>query len=599
MTGKRRQSRTFVIIAAALVLSASACNAESSSDAPTTSNGVPPASAGSAQAGGTLKVLGVGDIDHLDPATTSFVPNMALMRAVSRQLISYKTIDNAEARIVPEPDLATEVPTPTNDGRTYTFTLRDGISWDAPGGARQIVASDFVRGFKRLCNPAIPSPMLGYYVGLVEGMRGFCEGFGTVPPEAAPMKEYIETHDIAGFKAIDDKTLQIDLSESASDFIYMLSLTVATPAPAEVLAYVPDSPEYRSNFISSGPYTVDSYTPDKSLTLKRNPAWNPSSDPLRKAYVDRVEMTVGLTNDAIMQQIQAGTADMFYDITPPPAVVQQLRSSGDQKLSALPRGDVNPNIWINVKSSNNNGALKNLKVRQAIEYAVDKAAVVQTLGGTDFAVVQHGIFGPGVLGHHDFNLYPSDGDHGDPEKAKSLLEEAGYPDGLHIKMPYRNFDVEPQIAQTIQSSLQEAGFIVELIPVNSTDYYSTYIVNRDLTAAGEWDIAPTGWTPDWQGGAARSVFQPQYTYTGIAQTYNYVEYNNDEANALATKALGAMDQQEAAQLWGQVDETVMSDAIVVPVASRQAVLYHSDRVQDFIPWALSLQGDWTNVWLKP
>ena len=84
-----------------------------------------------------------------------------------------------------------------------------------------------------------------------------------------------------------------------------------------MLDYEPDSPEYRSNFIASGPYTVDATRPDKALMLERNPAWDAGeSDPLRAANVDAIELTFGLTGDAIMQQLQAGCADMLFDITP-------------------------------------------------------------------------------------------------------------------------------------------------------------------------------------------------------------------------------------------------------------------------------------------
>ena len=96
--------------------------------------------AGPKQKGGTLKVLGAGQIDHLDPATSSFVPNMALMRAITRQLVSYKTTSAEDERITPQADLAVDVPEPTDGGTTYEFTLRnDGFSqrWeppDSPGG---------------------------------------------------------------------------------------------------------------------------------------------------------------------------------------------------------------------------------------------------------------------------------------------------------------------------------------------------------------------------------------------------------------------------------------------------------------------------------
>ena len=586
-----KKVKAVALVAAAVLLGTTACS--------TADNGGAGADGGEPKKGGTLKVLGTGDIDHLDPALTGFVPVTSLMRAVTRQLISYETVADEEGRIAPKADLATEVPEPTNDGKTYTFSIREGATWDIAGEGRQIVADDFIRGFKRLCNPAQASPMLGYFVELIDGMDAYCEGFADVAADVAPMREYIDGNDITGLTAVDDSTLQIDLVEPAGDFVYMLSLSPASPAPEEVLAYVPDSPDYRANFIASGPYTVDAYTPDKSLTLKRNASWKSESDPLRKANVDAVELTFGLTNDAIMQQIQAGSGDMLFDTTPSPTLVQQLKTANDKKLSTVPSGAVNPNLWVNTKSPNNGGALANKTVREALQYAIDKAAVVQTLGGSEVAVVQNGIFGPGVLGHHEFSLYPSEGSKGDPEKSKALLKEAGYAPGeIVLKFPYRTKDQEPAIAQTIEASLQKAGFGVELVPVNPTDYYSKFLTNRDSTASGVWDLAPTGWTPDWQGGAARSVFQPQFTFTGSPQTYNYVDYNNDEANALAAKAIQATDPADVAKFWNEVDETVMADAVFIPVASQKAVLYHSDRVQNFLPYALSVQGDWTNLWLK-
>lgn len=575
-----------VLFIATAVFATTACSSQTGDD----SDG--------ATSGGTLKVLGAGDVDHLDPALAAYVPTTSVMRAITRQLVSYETVDDEVERLVPKGDLATEVPEPTNDGLTYTFTLREGVQWDAPDGARAVVAEDVTRGIKRLCNPVQSSAMVGYFTSLIAGMQEFCDGFAEVGPEPAAMKEYIEATPISGMVAVDDSTLEITLVEPASDFVYMLSLNNASPAPIEVLEYVPDSPEYRANFISAGPYTVGTYTADKELTLVRNTAWNADSDPLRAANVDEIEVTFGLTADAIMQQLRAGSADMSFDISIPPAVIQQLTAANDPKLSTVASGAVNPFIWFNTVSDNNGGALQNLEVRQALQYAVDKAAVVQTLGGPDIAAVQNGIFGPGVLGFHEFDPYATPDSAGDPEKAKELLAAAGYPDGLTLKMPYRTKDQEPSIAQTIQASFAKAGVELELIPVNPTDYYSKFLTNFENTSGGEWDIAPVGWTPDWQGGAARSVFQPQFSMPGAHQTYNYVDYNNDTANDLAAQAIAATDLDEAAELWAQVDETVMADSPVIPIASPLAVLYHSDRVQNFIPYALSVQGDWTNVSLK-
>ncbi|MFC6356815.1 ABC transporter substrate-binding protein [Luethyella okanaganae] len=545
--------------------------------------------------GGTLNILGTADIDHLDPTSAALVSSNNLLRAVSRQLISYEASTDESTRIVARGDLATEVPEPGDGGLSYAFTIRDGANFDAPDGPRQITSQDIERGVKKMCNPALGSSSLSYFQNLVEGMADFCAGFVHVDPTAPAMKDYIEGHDITGIDTSDPKTVVFTLTEPAGDFIYMLSLTAASPAAIESLDYEPDSPEFRENYISSGPYTVSEHVPDKSMTLVRNKAWNAGSDPLRAANVDEIQLTFGLQADAVMQQLRSGDGDMTYDITIPPATLQQLTAAGDENLFTLTSGQVNPFLWINTKTSNNGGALQNLKVRQAIQYAVDKAAVVQQLGGPDIAAVQSGIFGPGVLGFHEFDPYPTPDSKGDPEKAKALLAEAGYPDGLSIKMPYRTQNAEPAIAQTIQASLEKAGFTIELVPVAPADYYSKFMTNPENTAGGLWDVAPVGWTPDWAGGSARSVFQPQFTFDGTPQTYNYVDYNNDEANALAAKAIQATDPKEVADYWSQVDELVMKDAVVVPLAAPKVVLYHSSAVKNFQPFALGVQGDWTNV----
>lgn len=556
-----------------------------------------PGLAQDAQPGGTLRILGTEDLDHFDPTSAALVTTNNFLRAVSRQLISYEASTDETVRITPKGDLATEVPQPTDDGLTYTFKLRQGAQWNAPSGPRQITSADLERGFKRMCNPALGSAALTYYTSLVAGMAEFCDGFAKVEPTVEAMKAFIEGNDIAGIETPDDETVVIKLKQRAGDFIYMLSLATSAPAPIEVLDYMPDGPDYRSNFIASGPYTPGAYTPDSSLQLVRNPAWVAESDPLRKAYVDTIDLTFGLTVDAIMQQLQSGDGDMTYDTTIPPAILQMLTAAGDEKLMTVSSGNTNF-IFINTVSENNGGALKDLKVRQALNYAVDKAAIVQQMGGPSIAQPVNGIFGLGVLGYHDFNLYPSPDAKGDPEKAKALLAEAGFPDGITLKMPYRNKGNEPAVAQTIQASLAKAGITLELTPVAPADYYSKFMTNPVNTKDGTWDIAPVGWTPDWAGGSARSVFQPQFSYDGTHQTYNYTDYNNDAANELAQQAINATTPEEVGALWAKVDELVMADAPVVPLIANLIVLYRGEAVQNFQPYSIGVQGDWTNVWLQ-
>ena len=577
----RTRVTALLALSATMALTLTSCSSSPSSDAeesPTT--------------GGTLKIVGQSDIDHLDPTGAALVTSSNLMRAVTRQLISYESsLDDAE-RTTAQPDLATEIPEPTNDGLTYTFTLRDDIQWDAPDGAREITSEDVARGIERICNPILPAAASSYF-SIIDGFDEFCAGYDTDGPTAESVKDYIESNSISGIEVPDDKTIVFNLTEPASDFIYMLSLNAATPVPIEVLDYEPDSVEYRDNFISSGPYTVDSYTADKELILKRNTAWVADSDPLRAANVDSIEITFGVSVDSAIQQLQSGDADMTYDVTIPTASLQQLEASDPDGIVSINPGG-SDFLWINSLSANNGGALGNLQVRQAIEYAVDKAALVQQSGGETQASVATGIFGDGIIGYEKSDMYATDGDAGDPDQAAELLTQAGVSD-LTLTLAYSNANAAPDWAATLQESLKAAGITVELKPVESSDYYATFMTNHENAINSEWDIAIVGWNPDWVGGAARSVFQPQFTFTGTSQTYNYLDYNNDEVNEYAAQALATDSTDEAATLWHQASEAVMADAVVVPLISRKAVLYHSKAVDNFLPFALGSQGDWTNV----
>lgn len=578
-----------IALGAAAMLVLSGCAGGGSGD-----SGAPD---GEAQTGGTLKVLANGDVDRLDPQLTAYVPVNSVVRSLSRSILNYEASNDVDERITLTGDLAAEVPVASEDGLTYEITLREGATWDAPDGARPIVSGDVARGIERICNPHIGAALGGYFISLIDGMAEYCDGFAGVAAEPAAMKEYIESNDIAGIETPDDQTVIFTLVEPASDFTSMLSLTTANPAPIEVLDYLPDSPEYRENFIASGPYTVGSYTPDVKWEFVRNESWKAESDPLRKAYVDKIEMTMGIEGDAAMQQLQAGSADMLFDLSPSPANIQQLTAANDEKFTTMENGGVDQFMWFNTATTNNDSALQKPEVRQAIQYAIDKPAVVQVMGGEDIAAVTNGIFGPGINGYEDFSLYGDKSGKADPEKAKALLKEAGV-ENLTLKFPYRNVGTQPDIAQTVQASLEAAGITVELFPVPPTDYYANFMSNRENASGGEWDVALVGWSPDWVGGAARSVFQPQFTFDGTPQTYNYVDFNSDKANELADQALAAATPEEAGKLWHEVDKTVMEDSPIVSIVSRKKANYHSDRVQNFQIYALAQNGDWTNVWLK-
>ncbi|MCW5254499.1 ABC transporter substrate-binding protein [Streptomyces sp. SHP 1-2] len=552
---------------------------------------------GEPRRGGTLRLLGAADVDHLDTASVYSPNGTALMRAISRQLVTFPTTKDEKDAIGLVPDLATEVPRPA-DSRTFSFTIREGATWDAGESGRQITGADVERGFKRLCNPVVPSAGASYYIDAIEGMRAFCDGFGKVAKNVTAIREYVEKNDITGIVTKGEREVTFRLTAPMGDFTNLLALVSASPAPAESLDHLPDSPDYRRTVVSSGPYRVSDYRADQKIVLDRNPAWKAASDPLRKAYVDRIEITFGATQDSVMQQLQAGTVDLPWDTVVPPALLPGLAAAKDDRLLIVKTGATEPYLAINLRSPNNGKALSKLKVRQALAYAVDKKAVLQVQGGATVGQIQNQLFVSTLIGSEPFDPYPTPGHRGDPDKARALLAEAGHPDGLTLKLPYRTKDQYPQVAQALQAGLAKAGITLKLIPVTPNDYYGEWLTNDAAQTSGRWDIAPAGWAPDAPGTSHRTVYDPLIRKPSVTGSYNYGSYSNPKADALADRALATSDERTAAELWNRIDRMVMSDVPLIPIAVRNQALYRGANTAGVVANSLSKWPDWTQLWLK-
>ena len=439
----------------------------------------------------------------------------------------------------------------------------------------------------------------GYYENTIAGMSGYCDGFAKVGQDAASIRGYIDGHNVAGLRATDDKTLVIKLRQPASDLANILAMPFASAAPVEYLAYVPDSNAFRQHTISDGPYQVASYQPGKQITLERNPAWEQAGDPIRHQYVDRIQVTQGQDQGPVQQQLQAGTADMEWDTQVPIADIPQLQSSDDPRLGVYPTLSTNPYVVLNLQSPNNKGALANVKVRQALEYAIDKVAVGQVYGGPSLNTPLDQVVPPGNIGYQPFDLYATPGHRGDPATCRRLLAQAGYPNGLALTDVARNAGNHPAVAQSIQASLAKCGVTTKIVPVTQADYYGKYINNPAASRRGVWDITEPGWVPDWYGNNGRAIIEPLFDgRTYGPNSVDYGDYNNPKVNALIDKALATTDQQAGATLWHQADMQIMRDAAIVPIETQKLPLFHSSRVQNAIYSPFSENFDVTNLWLS-
>jgi peptide/nickel transport system substrate-binding protein len=588
-------------------------------------NGGGSSSSGKPVLGGTLRIVAASGPDHIDTVPAYYTADYILERAYARQLLSYPTVPDPtltsagwKTDTTPVADIATAVPTTSNGGitdggKTYTFHIKSGVDWNT-SPPRQVTSQDFLREFKAFCNPVSPVGNLGYYSATIAGLTKYCNAETAFfakksnKPTAANIANFQNTHTITGITTPNSSTIQFHLMAPAGDFIYMMAMPFTSARPVEYDKYVPNSLQLDQHTISDGPYQITSYTPNKSLVMKKNPAWKQSTDPVRHQYVNEITLTMGVTSAATqladMQAGKTGTYDMVDDTALEPTAIPTLLAKHDPKFKIWPWTSTVPYTVFNLRSPNSGGAMKNLKVRQAIEYGINKIAVQKALGGPEVAKVINTAIPPGNVGYQNYNLYPDKNGQGDPAKCKSMLASAGYPHGVKLTYLAANDSVNSRVAAAIQASLKPCGVDLNL----KLEPGSSFFVDLGNTPAnnkpGTWDMAQPGWIPDWFGNNGRTVIAPLFQTRCVLNTNNYGCFSNKTLDNTIAKAEAATSLSAASALWHKCDEIVMQNAVIVPLADEQAPFYTSARVQNkgssAVVFAPNIGGpDITNVWLNP
>jgi len=592
---------TLAIVVAACGGSASTSSGSSSSVS-AGDQGLNPGS-GTPQKGGTLNMLGVGDVDYMDYNISYYSIGYLGLRPWLRGLYAYPAIVGKTTTTVP--DLATAAPTISSNGLTYTVTIRTGAMWDT-SPPRQITAADALLGLKRSCNPAHPFGGIPDFENLIVGLQDFCNNFAKIAPTAAAIKNYIGNTPIPGVTA-SGQTITYKLVHPASYFTPMLGLEAFNPAPAESLNYIPGSAAGQQHTIADGPYTVQSYTPTHSIVYVRNPAWHASTDPIRKAYVDKIVVTETGTQETNQQQLQTNTAaaSMEFDADPPisavPGLIAQMNTGG-KNFNLGPEYSTNPYLVFNTVSPNNNSALAKVAVRQALSYGINRAHLIQGAGGPQVSPPLTHVLPPGINGSQDvpagYNPYPYE-----PGKATAMLAKAGYgpPHGLTLKMLYRpSNSIDSNMFQTLQNDLSAIGVKLTGVGVPAADFYTKYLEAPSVAHAGTWDIALGGWSPDWYGDAALSFFNPLFSgppsYPPSGSNFGF--YNDPATSAVIQKGAVTASASAAAPIWAEADQKVMADAAIYPITDPQLPLYHASYVHNAVYVPQIAQFDPTNIWLS-
>jgi peptide/nickel transport system substrate-binding protein len=466
-----------------------------------------------------------------------------------------------------------------------------------------VTAHDFVRAFKYFCNPVSPVGAPGYYTSTIVGLTQYCAEFMHVPGNTTDMRRFMTTHEIEGVRAVDASTLVFTLRAPATDFLNLLAMPFASAVPEEYLDYLPDSPEFRRHTLSNGPYAITRYVQNRQIELARNPAWDPRTDPHRPAYVDRISIRLGVDDELAQLQIEAGTADLTMDLSMLTANLASLRAIGDPRVTLMPYGDRYDSMHylaINRVGPNNGGALRDIKVRQAIALAVNKRAVAQVAGGPGVSRPLHQAVTSSVSGFRPgADHFTTTNDQGDPATARRLLAEAGFPDGIKLRFAYATNGTFPIESQSVQASLKRAGIDVQLFPFAAGDLWGRLLANTQNARRGEWDVALSGWVPDWFGSNnGRSVIVPLFDGRQLGTiTQNVGQYDSPFVNAAIDRANAAPELDQAEAAWFDATTRIMQDLAIVPLIEKKTSWMRSSRVRNCTWTIMGSQCDLTTVWL--
>ncbi|GAA4587899.1 peptide/nickel transport system substrate-binding protein [Actinoplanes octamycinicus] len=507
--------------------------------------------------GGTLTVLNQGGINHLDPARLYTSGGGNLPSLLFRTLTT-RNRQPGEAGAKAAPDLATDLGTPSDGAKIWTYHLRDDIFFE---DGTPITAKDVKYGIERSFAPELP--------GGAPYLRDWLDG------AADYQGPYKQPDGIKSIETPDDKTIIFKLRKPEGDFPFLATATQFAPVPKAKDSGV----DYEKHPISSGPYQVESYEPKKSLVLVRNKHWSTKIDELRYACPDRIEVTSGLDAAVINQRLVTGAGQdanaVTTDAVVGPEQLAQL-GTGSELDKRVTRGEFPSTLYLafNTKKA----PFDNPKVREALSYAINRTSVVNALGGSAVQGASTTFLPPQkALGQQPYDYFPA-GASGDPAKAKQVLAEAGLTD-LTVEVTHENDDSEgigPKVAAAVQEAFKQAGVTVKLNAIDAATYRD--VIGKPATQPG---LVLTTWGADWPSGGPFliPIFDGRQIITA-GGNFNLAQYNDPAVNAEIDAINALTDPAAAAARWGALDAKIGKLALVIPLTYEKDVYLYGKNVKN-------------------
>ena len=513
--------------------------------------------------GGTVNFWGAQDADFWDPARGYYAFVWNFNRLYTRKLVDYSGAPGKDGlKLVP--DLAAEEPTISPDKLTYTFKLRSGLKFD---DGSPITSKDIKYGIERVWAADVISGGPVYLPGVLDQGQKYPGPYKDTDPEKLGLKSVTTP---------DDSTISFKLQKPYSDFLYLLAMPGSGPVPRKR----DTGAQYSSAPASSGPYMFKpgSIQPGKGAAWVRNPNWDPTTDPIRKALPDSITFTVTTNADDMDSRLIAGTADVDAGQT---GVQAAARAKILQDPTLKANSDTPTTGFLRYAGLATSVApLDNIECRKAVIYAADPTSLQAARGGP----IAGGDIGtsmlpPNILGS-DPKYDPFNRLQGKPQldKAKEALTACGKPTGFDTIIAVRNNKpAEVKTAEALQAALKAAGINAKIDQYDGAQQASITGSPDNVKKKG-YGIIVGGWGADYPTGAGYMQPLSDSRFIPANGNYNLAEIKDPAIDALYDQAAGETDPTKAAAIYTQINQKIMEGAYYLPFVVDKALNYRNPRL---------------------
>lgn len=375
----------------------------------------------------------------------------------------------------------------SDDGTIYMFKLREGLKFS---NGRDLTAEDVKYSFERLLSPEQAAPTAFMFQDIV-GAKDKLAGNATK---------------VSGIKIIDPLTIEFTTEVPVWSLMQRFALPPGFIVAKEGVEAAGD--QFGRQPLGAGPFVLDSWESGVRVTGSRNPNYFAEGQP----FFDGFELQLGVEASVGILRMETGEADVALEFVPN---ADYPRLVADPVLSQrLLKSEGFPNTGY-VIMNNNKEPFSKLEVRKALSMAIDRERLVQILNGR--AVPIGGFLPTTVVGHNPDVVAPAF----DPEGAKALLAQAGYPDGFSTTILTNTFPNDVALAQAIVADLANIGVQVEMTSIDNAQFLEILVSKPDTL-----DLVMTNWYMDYQDPSDN--WEPLLMCGG---SYNWAKYCNEELDA--------------------------------------------------------------------